>query len=168
MGRAELEDSGTIFEMTIALQLANQFPKGFVLQDVKLFSPFLGKNTQIDLILISENGIFVIEAKNWKKSISGTVGARYWEGSSNNGALQVISPFDQNFLHIRLLRNWLRRKGMNPVRFHNIICVPDGTEIRCNFPTVCTLSQLEKVILQYSDTSIDVISYKKLISRLVQ
>ena len=65
--RKVLEYNGSVFENTIARNLARRYPDAIIIQNRQLYSDFLKNDTQIDLILILSKGIFVIEARNCKR-----------------------------------------------------------------------------------------------------
>lgn len=143
MNRKVLSFNGTLLENEITRHLYNSFGGIEVVQNKRLFSAYLRKDTQIDVIAIHEGGVFVIEAKNWKKWIKGEYDDTMWAGkSSGSDAMQVLNVVNQNFIHIRALRNRLRALGLEPVLFNSIICVPDGTQILSKCSEICTLSGL--------------------------
>ena len=170
MNRRTLEFNGNYFEQIIVNHLHSYYGGDcVVLHNKELFSNYLGKDTQIDVILIHKKGICVIEAKNWKQWIKGEYADYYWAGkSSSKDVMKVISPLNQNFLHIRVLKNAIRRKGYNPIDFHSIICVPDGTQIMSKCSEVCNLSMLTNKIdtLLHDEQCIDVSAWASILNSL--
>lgn len=142
--RKVLEFNGTVFEKTIIKYLHNHYPDAVLLHDRELFSHFLRKNTQVDLIMIHEKGVFVIEAKGWKRWVRGNYNDMKWSGmSSVTNVMDVFSPVNQNFIHIRAVRNAIRRElGKEPVPFYNVVCLPDGTVLDTDCDCVVNLSRL--------------------------
>ena len=64
--------------------------------------------TQIDLIIVSVYGIFVIETKNHTGVIFGSDNSKYWTQVLYNGAHKLFfNPVVQNFGHIRQLSRLL-------------------------------------------------------------
>lgn len=138
---------GDTFEFKCMLNLRKCMPNAMILHDLRLDSTYLGKETQIDLVAIDDSGIFVIEAKNWKFWIRGDLDDRQWTGlSSDRKVMTVFNPYDQNIIHVRALRNAIRRRGGKPVIFHNLVVLPDGTEIYSDCKDVVNSSQLPKAI----------------------
>lgn len=142
--RRILELNGTIFENRVASYLHHRYPACEVLQNRTLFSDFLGKDTQIDLIMVSTKGVFVIEAKGWRKWVKGDYDDHLWSGqSSQANVITTFSPVNQNIIHIRALRNAIRMTfGVEPVSFCNCVCFPDGTDIYSDCSEIVNLSRL--------------------------
>lgn len=147
MNRQVLEFNGNVFETAVQQTLAREFPDAVILHDKKVYSSYLKKDTQIDLVMIDSYGVFVIEAKGWKQWIKGNVGDVYWSGKSQGkDPMKVFSPLDQNFIHVRALRNSVRRLGYEPPIFWNVLCVPDGIAIYSDCDMLCNRSMLAHVI----------------------
>lgn len=145
--RRKLLIVGESFEFKIMSIVKAAFPDAIVLHDLRLDSAFLGKETQIDVIAITSNGVFVIEAKNWKHWIKGDYEDHEWTGlSSDRKVMTVFNPFHQNFIHVRTLRNAIRLSGHEPGQFHNLVVLPDGTEIKSNCKEVISLAKLPRVM----------------------
>lgn len=165
MDRKILEFNGTVLENEITRYLYRNFDGISVIQNKQVFSAYLRKDTQIDVIAVCPFGIFVIEAKNWHQWIKGEYDDIMWSGkSSSRDAMRVMSVFNQNFIHVRSLRNRLRTMGVEPVLFNNVICVPDGTQIFSRCKEICTLSGLSNLMQKQSsinNVTVDVEYYKK-------
>lgn len=145
--RATLELNGNFFESLIASSLASAFPEAKVLHNLEVYSVFLKKNTQVDVLLVHPTGIFVIEAKNWTDWVRGGYNDRQWSGASNHGApITTRSPLDQNFLHVRTLKRAFRVYGYKPPTFYNLVVFPDGVNITSDCKEVCTFTQIESRI----------------------
>lgn len=149
MDRRSLLTVGDWFEKHIANQLQQTFPGSTVLQDLRLFSHYLSTikqrpvDTQIDLVLITDFKIYVIEAKKWNLEITGDRDDHMWYGKSNiRSNIHHINPVEQNMVHVRALRNLLRRNNYDVPSFANYVCVPNGTHIISNCREVMELSQL--------------------------
>lgn len=63
--------------------------------------------TQIDHILISPYGIFVIETKNFKGWIFGDANQKKWTQSLYKNKFQFQNPIHQNFKHVKAVQNFL-------------------------------------------------------------
>lgn len=143
--RTSLEFNGNWFEQRIAQRLSMEFRGARVLHDCKLYCRYKEGITQIDVILVHEDGICAVEAKNWSGYLKGEYGDTVWTGKSDDPMVKtIVNPVDQNFMHIRALKNALRRKGFKPGRFYNYVCVPDTTDIYSRCSEVCNLSMLVK------------------------
>ncbi|WP_295334339.1 NERD domain-containing protein [Flavobacterium sp.] len=97
---------GTIGEQTVALYLHSLDKKKYkVLHNIVLESD--GYTTQIDHIVISDYGIFVIETKNYKGWIFGNEEAQYWTQVIFNHREKLYNPIKQNQGHIKALKKCL-------------------------------------------------------------
>ncbi len=77
-----------------------------VLNDVTL--PMAnGRTSQIDHIVISTRGIFVIETKSLAGRISGNEHSQYWTQHLSSQSRQIYNPLLQNKGHIRALKRLL-------------------------------------------------------------
>jgi len=75
--------------------------------------------TQIDHIIVSRYGIFVIETKNMEGWIFGTESQPKWTQSFRKSKFQFQNPLHQNFRHIKALEEFL---GLPSSIFHSIVC----------------------------------------------
>ena len=63
--------------------------------------------TQIDHILISDYGVFVVETKHYKGWIFGDKNSKYWTQVIFNRKFRFQNPLHQNNLHLRVVREYL-------------------------------------------------------------
>lgn len=166
--RGTLEFNGSVFEDTIARHLKQWFPDSIVLSNLELSSAYLGKVTQIDLIMIHSKGIFVIEAKAWHKWVRGTYDDSQWLGKSQSpDVIRTFSPVNQNFIHVRTLRNAIRRElGKEPPVFHSVICFPDSTDLNTPCKEVVNLSSLKSYLQSLMVGNLDVREWKEAIIKV--
>lgn len=147
LSREHLEALGAEFERDINLFLKLKFKNCVILHNLSLYCHFLEKETQIDLVYISERAVIVIEAKNWTGFIEGEYDTKKWTGRSRARTnISVFSPITQNDIHIRALRNALRCHNINPPYFYNIVVLPDNTTINSACKEVINKSQLVSYI----------------------
>jgi hypothetical protein len=99
---------GEIGEYKIDIQL-DQLPK-----DCRYLSDLLIKNpkaklgySQIDHVVLTPYGIFVIETKNYQGTIYGGKDRKTW---SVNGKFKMMNPFVQNYGHIKALASLIDQK----------------------------------------------------------
>lgn len=170
MNRRILEFNGNYFELIIAQYLREKYKDSVVIHNKSLYSNFLEKDTQLDVILVNPKGIVVLEAKCWKQWIRGDYRDFMWHGkASGKDTMQIISPVNQNFLHIRALRNAIRREGFEPPRFGSLVCVPDGTTIKSDCKELCNYSMLQfkiDMLFRDSDLNLDVSEFAALIQNI--
>ncbi|KZX59198.1 hypothetical protein A3709_16785 [Halioglobus sp. HI00S01] len=69
-----------------------------VLHDITL--PYKRGTTQIDHIVISQYGVFVIETKNYSGWIFGSVTQRRWTQTFHRSKFQFQNPLHQNMKHV--------------------------------------------------------------------
>lgn len=67
-----------------------------------------GHTSQIDHVVVSEYGIFVIETKNYSGWIYGSADSDQWTQNIYGNKYQLYNPILQNQGHIRALRNLLK------------------------------------------------------------
>lgn len=87
-----------------------------------------GGSTQIDHVIVSVYGIFVIETKNYKGWIYGSENQRQWTQSFPNGSkYKFQNPLRQNYLHIKTLADLL---DLEPRYFHSMIAFIGECELK--------------------------------------
>lgn len=91
--------------LTRALQARFKSPDYYLLNHVTL--RLRGGTTQIDHILISRFGVFVIETKNYGGWIFGSQDARYWTQVFYRAKFRFQNPIRQNYLHVRSVQQLL-------------------------------------------------------------
>lgn len=130
--------------------------------DYQVFNDLLicekGHTTQIDHIVISCYGIFVLETKNYHGKIYGGGNAEYWKqylpyvGYKKFGCTQehqLRNPIRQNDGHIKALR---RLVFGNDIPIYGIVVFPNNTEV---------LVTAEKPILRMRDVVPFIKKYKR-------
>lgn len=105
-----IQDKGRLGEITVANHLG-QLPidEYTVMHDV-MIQAWKG-TSQIDHLVVSKYGIFVIETKNYNGKIYGSVKAQSWKQYINNAEYSFYNPVRQNEGHVRALRSILSGCG---------------------------------------------------------
>jgi predicted RNA-binding Zn-ribbon protein involved in translation (DUF1610 family) len=105
---------GIIGEKSVSYKL-NKLDKEkyFVINDL-IIPTSNGKTTQIDHIVVSEFGIFVIETKNYRGWIVGDVHSQYWTQVIYKRKEKLKNPIHQNYGHIKALEGVLSDFGDLP------------------------------------------------------
>ena len=100
--------------------------------------------TQIDHVVVSKYGIFVIETKNYAGWIMGSENGDKWTQSIYGSRKQFMNPIHQNFGHIKTLQTLLPQVPEDA--FFSIVCFPGDSKIKVNasHTPVVYYSQLEK------------------------
>lgn len=112
-----------------------------------------GKTTQIDHIVISDFGVFVIETKNYKGWILGGENSEYWTQVIFKRKERFYNPIRQNLGHIKALKICLNE--FPDLKYISIIVFPSKAEIKTQTNTdVVYSSQLIKTIKKYTDVNL--------------
>lgn len=82
-----------------------------VLSDVLL--PTVGGTTQLDHVVISEYGIFVIEVKNYQGQIYGGKTGEEWTNYLNGKEYKIRNPLLQNYAHAKAVARVLKTSTAN-------------------------------------------------------
>lgn len=77
-----------------------------------------GNSTQIDHVVVSRFGIFVIETKNLKGCIEGSEHAAQWTQNLHNVSFAFQNPLRQNYHHTQALQNTL---AVASEKMHSVI-----------------------------------------------
>lgn len=94
--------------------------------------PTANGTTQIDHIIVSRYGIFVIETKNMEGWIFGNEQSPQWTQSLFGKKYRFQNPLHQNFRHTRALEEFL---GLPASSFHSVVCfVGDTCEFKTDLP----------------------------------
>ena len=125
---------GEIGEYKIDIQLS-QLPKMY-----KYLSDLLIKNpksttgySQIDHVIITPYGLFVIETKNYQGTIYGGKDRKTW---LINGKFKMMNPLTQNYGHIQAIKHFI------DVKFHNTFISMVSFTKRCTFKIELELRQI--------------------------
>ena len=110
-----------------------------------------GYSTQIDHLVVSPYGIFVIETKGYKGWILGGENAEYWTQSIYGKKYQFYNPIKQNDGHVRFLRHLL--KCAVDIPFIPIVVFNNSADVKVNIRNhiVVNRCNLTKVIKQYQN-----------------
>lgn len=112
-----------------------------IIVNVKI--PTKNSDTQIDLIIITCNGIYVVESKNWNGIISRSKKDDWYVIYSFKIRKRVNSPVKQNQYHIDYLSKFLT---LNPAYFKSYIVFNKKNKLKDN----CLIAD-ENVIILKSD-----------------
>lgn len=134
-------------------QKLNKLPK----DKYKIINNVLIKNSsgthQIDHIVLSNYGIFVIETKQYNGYITGNKYDKYWIRHIGNKKINYTNPIRQNYGHIKTLSELL---NINENQFFNIVCIPSKANIKIKDNSEITrLNTLLPTILSHNTIIID-------------
>jgi len=140
--------NGIIGEKVVASKLSKLPEQQYkILNDIMLRTNY--GTTQIDHIVISVYGIFVIETKNYKGWITGTEYGEYWTKNMYGKKYTFRNPIKQNYAHVKALENVM---GLTEDKFIPIVAFSGNGDIKVKTKKpVVYIRQLEKVIKEYKD-----------------
>lgn len=107
-----------------------------------------GHSVQIDHIVVSRYGIFVIETKNYAGWIYGNDESGFWIKNMYGNKYQFRNPLKQNYSHVKSLRALL---GVPESKFIPIVVFLNGATLKCDTTGIVIYShQLRRTILDHS------------------
>jgi hypothetical protein len=124
---------GEAEERYIESELQRQnFPKR-VLRD--MYIPYNGETKQIDVLLLTQFGIYVIESKDYSGWIFGSLNSKIWTQSLNkNNRYKFYNPIWQNNSHIKALCTYLHSKceyfNLEDDDFYSLIIFSGKAELK--------------------------------------
>jgi hypothetical protein len=121
---------GWIGEKRVANILSTLDSQDYTLMNDLYLPKENGQTTQIDHLLISPKGIFVIETKNYKGWITGSEHSQYWTQTNYQRKDKLYNPIWQNSGHIKALQSILG-DAASELPFHSVIVF--GKEATLNF-----------------------------------
>lgn len=138
--------------------------KYYVLNDL-LIPDSNGKTTQIDHVVISQYGIFVIETKNYKGWITGTENSQYWTQTIYKRKEKLYNPLWQNKGHVNALKALLSEFGN--ARYFPIVAFSGRATLKVKVSSdVIYLSNLNKTIKKYKQPVLTHSDVKNIIKKL--
>ncbi len=102
---------------------------------------------QIDHIVISKYGIFVIEMKNYFGLITGDEYKDKWTQHLGKNKYYFNNPIHQNYGHIKALEELLQ---MDESKFISVICISNQAKVKVTAKNVTQLDFLNKLIKSYN------------------
>lgn len=90
-----------------------------------------GGTTQIDHVIISQHGVFVIETKNMKGWIYGKANQKTWTQKIYRHSNQFQNPLHQNYKHTKTLEELL---GIPETAIHSIVVFVGACKFKTSLP----------------------------------
>ena len=146
------ERQGRIGEEWAREDLGRLDPNQFtVLRNMIL--PAKGGTTEIDAVVFSRFGIFVIEVKTWRGWVFGSERDRTWTVSYSRGRKKKYgNPLLQNYGHAKTLEEIT---GLPPEAFHPVVVFLGECEFKTPMPdNVIRLKDLEAHILSKREVAL--------------
>jgi len=139
---------GKIGEYIVSFIL-NRLPKEkyIIINDIMLNTE--NGTTQIDHIVLSKYGIFVIETKNYKGWIYGDEYADKWTQNLFGRKYQFMNPIKQNYKHVKALEKLL---SIEENKFITIVVFSLTSTLKNTYKSIVTYTiSINKHIKRYKD-----------------
>ncbi len=98
---------------------------------INITLPIGDGTTQIDHVVLSPYGIFVIESKNMKGWIYGKAREKNWTLKVFKKNYRIQNPLHQNYKHLKTLEAYLEKPLSS---FHSIVVFSDKAEFKTSLP----------------------------------
>jgi hypothetical protein len=125
-----------VFQNRSEARLSRALKRRFVAPDYHLLNHITIRlkdgTTQIDHVLVSRYGIFVIETKDYKGWIFAGSGDRYWTQVLYRGKCRFQNPLRQNHRHVRAIQELLDSLPADVVR--PVVVFTGDAEFKTNVP----------------------------------
>lgn len=121
--------------------------------------------TQIDHVIVSKYGIFVIETKNYKGWIIGNEYADQWTKNMYGKKYNFRNPLKQNYAHVKALEALL---NLDENKFIPIVAFSWNTDIKVKTSKpVVYINQLKKTVLSYEEEKLSISDIQQIADRIV-
>lgn len=129
---------GALGEFQVNLLLKRFLPKEgyYLIKNVTL--PTEDGTTQIDHILVSEYGVFVIETKNITGWIFGSFDQRQWTQKIFKHSNKFQNPIHQNYKHVKALQSCL---DINLEHIHSLVVFVGDSTFKTRMPENVTYAK---------------------------
>lgn len=133
---------GKIGEKTVSLVLGQLEKENYsVLNNVILKSTGGStKTTQIDHVVVSVYGLFVVETKNYKGQIYGSEKSQQWTQNIYGHKYKFMNPVHQNYAHIKALEAILTENDFAETPIYSVIAFPGDTELKVTTTEACVVN----------------------------
>ncbi len=134
---------GEIGEESVA-SILKTLPKDYVVFN-DIYLEIKGYSTQIDHVIISRYGVFIIETKNYTGWIFGNDTSDYWTQTIYENKYQLRNPLKQNYAHLKTLQSIF---GIDERFYFPIVAFHDRATLKCEtYRNVMYFSELKDYIL---------------------
>lgn len=110
-----------------------------------------GRTHQIDHLVISKYGIFVIETKQYNGYLIGNDYDKKWQFKTHRKTYYINNPVHQNYGHIQVLKEVL---NIEEEKLIPIVCISSNAKLRINSNVVVRISKLLNKIKSYNNQMI--------------
>lgn len=117
------------FIVNLSAKLLLNKKKYHLIKNVTL--PTEDGSTQIDHIIVSEFGVFVVETKNIKGWIFGSLNQKTWTQKIYKHSTKFQNPLHQNYKHVKTLESLL---GLNERQVHSVVVFVGDSTFKTEMP----------------------------------
>jgi hypothetical protein len=124
-----------------------------------------GKLSQIDHIVVSPYGVFVIETKNYRGKIYGTEYSEDWTRYIGKSKWTFYNPVKQNNGHVQALRTLLG----SDVNFISVVCFlgqADIEKVVAKSADVVYAGNLRKTLKKYQELTISISHMEEIVAKI--
>lgn len=142
-----IPSKGKMGERTVSRKL-NRLPHDRYKVINNLLINSCGYSTQIDHVVVSQYGVFVIETKNYQGLIYGGYNTDYWTQNIYGNKYELYNPIIQNNGHIKALKRLL--KDYNSDVFVSIVAFSKRARLRVDYDEVVYWNKINRLIKSYN------------------
>lgn len=123
---------GNYQENSIAQAIEREFPEAKVFMSFRVYDEYSHKPVEIDILVVSEFGVYSIESKRVKGAVYGEEYDEKWIIKQHrNGMIPIENPVRQNEKHIRAINTALKIRNLPKLdMLQNIVCVSLSGNVR--------------------------------------
>ena len=153
-------------EMSVAAIL-KRLPKEDYLVINDLLLRFRNWTSQIDHVVVSLFGVFVIETKNYQGWISGGENSDKWTQNIYGHKYELYNPVQQNFSHVRAIRKCLGDDGS--IKIIPIVAFANKATLRIHADSaiVTYFFRLKRTIRSFSEPVLSDIQVREIYNTLL-
>ena len=152
---------GLAGELWVKLEL-KKLPKDYLILNDVMIETKDESTHQVDHIVVSKYGIFVIETKQYNGYIKGNDYDKKWEINLGKQKYYVTNPVHQNYGHIKSLQEVL---SLNENNFISIVCISSRARLKIKSNIVTPIASLLDKILSYKEEVLP--NYEEIYNKLL-
>lgn len=156
---------GTMFEVEFSMNFKDA-DNVTCLSNVRVFSHFLKRATEIDRILVTPWKIYFVELKSFNSYIKGNLSDKEWIGITGKTVTKIYNPVMQNYEHLRSFSNRSFQETGKFVKAENFVVVPDSCVVQTNSAHVLNLSNFINKV--WTDSTLGTFSDPKEFLKIVE
>lgn len=135
---------GYLGEQAVRRQLGKLDARAYIAFQDLLLPKETGGTSQIDHVVVSRYGVFVIETKNYQGLIVGNEQQKDWKQVFNRNKFPFYNPIWQNNSHIKALKGQL--SGWKGIRYFSIIAFANDAKLRVTAGEHVSVMHIREVV----------------------